>query len=751
MHPGSHSSNAFAGPIVPDLGPWHLTPSMNAHRKVITTAGDTARVVKCFDRHNETVALRVPLDPSIDNDWSGRYARIAQAAPDGLIPLIPRSIEPVTGGMRIAGLQQPAIVMEWIEGVTLLRAVDRACSAGQGAVLYALAESVLRLARDLRTLDVTHGNITADNIMVRTDGSLVLIDLDTLTWPESHLHSQAQPAVAWRHPGREVFGTDRDGFGFLLMYTSLLALADAPELRQSFGDGAGVISGSLLFSSWDLADPDESAAFAKVRSEVSRRTRDMIDRFVDACGPSRSSLKGMIADVIGGAEAVVADADDRGGWSLTAAIDRLKTIQVPTLGVDAPTSVVGTARVAEPAIDIVEEDEREEERSRLRQAIAEGWTGEVIRLASRLADDPVAQLEKLHVERLLASETEDRILEAASRHDDAALLDAASDVERRHLVLAHDAGRTIRLAREREALRNRLLAAIQHHDHAELRHLAMSGELVLLGEADRLSVLRVIQALELPALERAIVADDDVLILAAFDQEVFERVDELPAIVRDRVRLAGERQEWLARVRKALRQRHAKRLRDLRAIEPNNASAQLGRSERERLDRIVERDEAVQALANAIREQDDTRIVVALGMVEKSGARVDDAAMWHRLQHVVEKRTLIENILAAAAAQPPEDRQLAHLLPAAKRLGLMHDPAIRDIWGWDDLEAIVARGAAVRRIRTALKSGDDRRIRLAAFPDLTGAIELLTDRERRRVESVRPARHVAPATASGER
>jgi hypothetical protein len=141
-----------------------------------------------------------------------------------------------------------------------------------------------------------------------------------------------------------------------------------------------------------------------------------------------------------------------------------------------------------------------------------------------------------------------------------------------------------------------------------------------------------------------------------------------------------------------------------------------------------------------MRTGNDTRILTALHEVERVGARIDDRVTWSAVRDVVERASLVERILDAASSRPVDDHQLAHLLPIAKTMGLMHDPAFHDDYAWDRLQKIVLRGASLRRIRRAIATDDDRVIRQAAFPDVTGTIASLTEEERERVEAARERR-----------
>ena len=112
------------------------------------------------------------------------------------------------------------------------------------------------------------------------------------------------------------------------------------------------------------------------------------------------------------------------------------------------------------------------------------------------------------------------------------------------------------------------------------------------------------------------------------------------------------------------------------------------------------------------------------------------------MRRIIERADLVKAAIDAADKEPPDDRALAAILPRIKEQGIAHDPALRGDYSLDRLEAIILRGAAVRRIRRGIDHNDDRAIRLAAFPDTTGALSLLTPEERQRVEVARARKRV---------
>lgn len=738
MDTSTRLSNALRGAHVPELVRMRLRPVVDHRRQPVLLAGNEAVVAQMSRSDGASRALRVPLSPEVGEHWDDHYRAIATEVPKGAAGILPQAVDVIEGGITLGNTPYPAVLMEWIDGPTVLQAADRAARAGNAAVLRALAEALKELAGTLRQAGMVHGDLAADNLLMRPTGDLVCVDLDGLSWTGSTPAVSPELSVAYRHPRRSASDTQADAFALLVQYVSLLVLADDPDLRRSYGDPVSTHGGAILFSSWDLSDPARSRTFADVRDRVDTTTKALVDQLRRACQSEASRAPDMLTALLSLPDAtqdsIGDDTPKTSTWELSHVINRLKTHypeQQETRRVPAASSPQFRA---EPEVPSTQEPVLED-RERLRDAIARGNDAEVIRWAAHLVGDPVAQLYKLDVERVLADGYRKRIAESAGQGRDDAVALLAQEAESRHLPLDMASRRMIRLARERIEVRGKLEAALAQDDRATLADLAVSGELVVLGDADRGSLQRVLQAIEWPSLQRALETDEDTLILEAFDEELFAEGAALPADVQSRLLLARERSSWITNVRIALKRRNARELARLFASEPEGGSEHLGASERTRAVRMLEQQAALDALQHAMQSGNDIAIVEALHEIERSGARIEDRFAWSAVQGVMRRATVIESILAAASADPVDDRQLAHLLPVAKTMGLMHDPVLQGELTWDRLQAMVVRGAALRRIRRAIAADDDRAIRKAAFPDITGALEYLTDDERARVDS----------------
>lgn len=219
------------------------------------------------------LALRVPL---ADGDHWGSQERYRALGADPRLaglrdapgsPLAPRVAWYADGlllpARDLRSTPHPVAVLDWIEGPTLIAAVDRACRAGDGRALAALAEAWLRATAMTTGAGFVHGDLAGDNVVVRPDGSLRFVDFDESSWPGVPAAPARRVNPAYAHPGGAPPPAARgDDFAVLTVYVSLRALAERPDLRSRFGDPTSEPGGALLWRGGDLAKPDASPVFA---------------------------------------------------------------------------------------------------------------------------------------------------------------------------------------------------------------------------------------------------------------------------------------------------------------------------------------------------------------------------------------------------------------------------------------------------------------------------------------------------------
>ena len=164
-----------------------------------------------------------------------------------------------TEGILVGGQRFPILFMQWIEGPTLDLYIGEMLNRPD--VLLHLSEEWLRLLGSLRTSGIAHGDLQHGNIIVE-HGQLRLVDHDGIFvtkmagWSASEVGHQH-----YQHPRRTAnhFDEKLDNFSSLVIYLSLLSLAERPALWQEHHDE------NLLFTKKDFANPASSQLFNKIR------------------------------------------------------------------------------------------------------------------------------------------------------------------------------------------------------------------------------------------------------------------------------------------------------------------------------------------------------------------------------------------------------------------------------------------------------------------------------------------------------
>ena len=131
----------------------------------------------------------------------------------------------------------PVVLMPWVEGEPLDQHIIRLARTNPER-LHLVAYEFSVMASWLVNQPFAHGDIKPDNILVRADGSMVLVDYDGLFVP-SMLGTPSREAgtPAFRHPNRPTMPFDEriDDFPLASINLSLYLIALQPELLQKYG------------------------------------------------------------------------------------------------------------------------------------------------------------------------------------------------------------------------------------------------------------------------------------------------------------------------------------------------------------------------------------------------------------------------------------------------------------------------------------------------------------------------------------
>ena len=145
------------------------------------------------------------------------------------------------------GDEFPVLLMDWVEGTNLDQYIRQ--HLHDSYQLHLLAYQFSRLALWLMPQPFAHGDLKPDNIMVREDGTLVLIDYDGMFVPAMKgQKAQEMGSPDFRHPARteESFNEHIDDFSLVSILLSLRVIAEEPPLLEKYG-----AADRLLFSEKD--------------------------------------------------------------------------------------------------------------------------------------------------------------------------------------------------------------------------------------------------------------------------------------------------------------------------------------------------------------------------------------------------------------------------------------------------------------------------------------------------------------------
>ena len=155
----------------------------------------------------------------------------------------------------------PVLLMDWVEGETM-EAYIAANYRNQSAMLM-LSYRFDKMAAWLRTQSFAHGDIKPDNIIVRPDGSLALVDYDGMFVPA--MKGCKSPTVGTKdfcHPLRTVDDFDEtiDDFSLASIALSLKAISMKSTLLDIYG-----ASDRLLYSENDYRNPSNSKVISALQ------------------------------------------------------------------------------------------------------------------------------------------------------------------------------------------------------------------------------------------------------------------------------------------------------------------------------------------------------------------------------------------------------------------------------------------------------------------------------------------------------
>ena len=155
----------------------------------------------------------------------------------------------------------PILLMDWVDGETMEAYI--AANYHNQSAMSMLCYRFGKMAAWLRSQSFAHGDIKPDNIIIRPDGSLSLVDYDGMFVPA--MKGSKSPTIGTRdfsHPLRTVDDFDEtiDDFSLASIALSLKAISMKSTLLDTYGT-----SDRLLFSENDYRNPSNSKVISALQ------------------------------------------------------------------------------------------------------------------------------------------------------------------------------------------------------------------------------------------------------------------------------------------------------------------------------------------------------------------------------------------------------------------------------------------------------------------------------------------------------
>ena len=197
---------------------------------------------------------------------------------------------------------QPIVLMDWVEAQNIKEYVESHLREKED--LRKLAESFRVMVKCLHDHHISHGDLQHGNILVREDGSLVLVDYDSMYVPALIGYPDEIKGLAgYQHPGRwrnTILSEKTDYFSELVIYISIIALIYHPELWNKLHISD---TDTFLFSAKDLDNPSESELIAYLLTDGNHELYNLANTLF------KELLKDSINDLVPLEDAVVSPTD----------------------------------------------------------------------------------------------------------------------------------------------------------------------------------------------------------------------------------------------------------------------------------------------------------------------------------------------------------------------------------------------------------------------------------------------------------
>lgn len=251
----------------------HATGNYGSIYKVRTTSGQLM-ALKCFTKRTSHLNMRY-LEIS-------SYLKGINYAADPLVKFdfYTRGIS----AMKNPSVYYPILTMEWIDGTPLNTFIK--ANLKEPRIMKKLAKNFIDSVAELHSFGIAHGDLSGDNIIIDKNGKMIFVDYDGMYVPL--MEGQKAPELGhsgFQHPERKVddYGTNLDNFSSTVIYTTLLALAEKPDMWKKYN---GDDPDCLIMRKEDFKDPDHSEVIKALSTSGGRKVKKLTKLMVQSIGKS---------------------------------------------------------------------------------------------------------------------------------------------------------------------------------------------------------------------------------------------------------------------------------------------------------------------------------------------------------------------------------------------------------------------------------------------------------------------------------
>ena len=241
----------------------HLTPVLDDHGEPYRSSGAFAVVFKMQDKSSgKYYALKC-----FTEEQQGRAEAYRQIADEldlldsPYITSVKYMEKELFVDSQCEEDEFPVLLMDWVEGETMEAYI--AANYRNQSAMSLLSYRFGKMAAWLRSQSFAHGDVKPDNIIIRPDGSLTLVDYDGMF--VSSMKGSKSPTIGTKdfcHPLRTMDDFDEtiDDFSLASIALSLKAISMNSTLLDTYG-----ASDRLLFSEKDYRTPSNSKVISALQ------------------------------------------------------------------------------------------------------------------------------------------------------------------------------------------------------------------------------------------------------------------------------------------------------------------------------------------------------------------------------------------------------------------------------------------------------------------------------------------------------